>query len=354
MTHFPSTTTVRYMLTGLGNIGRTLLDVLVSRGDLLPRRYGIELICVGLADSAGAAYDPAGFDIAAVAALKRAGRHIDALPQFQPGLTAIDLAATAAAEVLFEATPTNLNDGQPGLDIVRGALQSGKHAVLASKGPLVLAYQELAALSDLGGGPGMPGLRFSGAVGGALPTINLARRDLAGAIIERAELVVNGTTQVILELMAAGRSFADALAAAQAQGIVEPDPSLDVDGWDAASKLVIFANAVLAQPTTLANLTVRGIRDITTADLRAAWDAGGRMSVVGSAVREPDGRYALTVAPTTLGPEHPLARLNQGEMGAVFQSDIIGRTTVASLEDGPMGSTQAMVRDVIELCSRSL
>lgn len=345
--------TVRYVLTGLGNIGRTLLEVLVSRGDLLPRRYGFQLVCVGLADSAGVAYDPQGFDIAAVAALKRAGGRISALPQFQPERTVIDLAATAEAEFLLEATPTNLSDGQPGLDCVRGALRSGKHAVLASKGPLVLAYQELAALSDLGGNSNAPALRFSGAVGGALPTINLGRRDLAGAIIERAELVVNGTTQVILELMAAGQSFAEALAAAQAQGIVEPDPSLDVDGWDAANKLVIFANAVLEQPTTLADLTVRGISAVTSEELRAAWDAGGRISVVGTALRGTDGRYTLSVAPTTLGPEHPLARLNLGEMGAVFHSDIIGRTTVASLEDGPMGSTQAMLRDVIEIMGRA-
>lgn len=351
MTYFPSTTPVRYVLTGLGNIGRTLLEVLISRGDLLPRRYGFDLLCVGLADSSGVAFDPAGIDIAAVAAHKRAGGKLSALPQFQPGRTAIDLAVTAEAEFLLEATPTNLSDGQPGLDIVRGALRSGKHAVLASKGPLVLAYSELAALSDLGGEPTAPALRFSGAVGGALPTINVGRRDLAGAIIERAELVVNGTTQVILELMAAGKTFAEALAAAQAQGIVEPDPSLDVDGWDAANKLVIFANAVLEQPTTLADLSVRGISDVTSAALRAAWDAGGRISVVGTAERGSDGRYALSVAPLTLGPDHPLARLNQGEMGAVFHSDIIGRTTVSSLEDGPMGSTQAMLRDVIEIMS---
>lgn len=338
----------RYVLTGLGNIGRTLLEVLISRGDLLARRHGFDLLCVGVADSSGAAYDPAGIDIAAVAALKRAGGHVRALPQFDPALSPIDLAARPA-EFLLEATPTNLVDAQPGLDIVRAALRSGKHAVLASKGPLVLAYQELAALSDLAGPPTAPALRFSGAVGGALPTINIGRRDLAGAIISRAELVVNGTTQVILEEMAGGKSFPDALAEAQRQGIVEPDPSLDVDGWDAANKLVIFANAVLGQPTTLADLTVEGIRGVGAEELRAAWAAGGRISIVGSADRRPDGSYALAVRPAALGPEHPLARLRGGEMGLVYHSDIIGRTAAASQEDGPMGSTQAMLRDVIEI-----
>lgn len=343
----------RFVLTGLGNIGRTFLEMLGSRGDLLPRRYGFDLRCVGVADSSGVAYDPAGLDIAQIAALKRARRYVSDLPRHQPGRSPSDLAAAAEAELLLEATPTNLTDGQPGLDIVRAALTTQKHTILASKGPLVLAFAELAELSDLRA-PGRPALRFSGAVGGALPTINLARRDLAGGVISRAELVVNGTSQVILEEMAAGHSFPEALAIAQAQGIVEPDPSLDVDGWDAANKLVIFANAVLDQPTTLADLQVTGINAVTAADLRAAWGTGGRISLVGTAERRPDGRYSLGVAPTTLGPDHPLARLNKGEMGAVFYTDIIGRTTVTSLEDGPMGSCQAMLRDVIEVVGQNM
>jgi homoserine dehydrogenase len=342
----------RFVITGLGNIGRTFLEALLSRGDSLQRRYGFELRCVGVSDSSGVAYDPAGLDMAAIVALKRGGGRVAALPSYRPDLSSTDLVAQAGAEFLLEATPTNLRDAQPGLDIVRAALRGGTHAVLASKGPLVLAYAELAALSDLAGPQGAPALRFSGAVGGALPTINIGRRDLAGATISRAELIVNGTTQVILEQMAAGESFAEALAAAQAQGIVEPDPALDVDGWDAANKLVIFANAALGQPAALADLQVTGIRDVSTDELRAAWAAGGRISVVGLAERRGDGSYALSVAPITLGRDHPLARLSHGEMGAVFYSDIIGRTTVSSLEDGPMGTCQAMLRDVIEIIGR--
>lgn len=231
---------------------------------------------------------------------------------------------------------------------MRYALQRGKHAVLASKGPLVLAYQELARLSDLYA-HGLPALRFSGAVGGGLPSINIGWRDLAGATIERVEMVVNGTTQVILEAMAAGKHFAAALFEAQSQGIVESDPALDVDGWDAANKLVILANAVLRRPTTLADLSVSGIREVQAQDLAAAWLAGGRISLVGLAVRQPDGDYALSVAPTVLPPEHPLAHLRQGEMGIVYHSDTVGRTTAASLEDGPIGTCGAMLRDVIEI-----
>lgn len=344
--------TYRFILTGLGNIGRTFLDLLLSREDLLRERYGLALQAVGVADSSGVAYDPQGLDMAAIVALKRARRGVAELPQHRPDMDAVALARQAEAEFLLEATPTNLHDGQPGLDTVRTALQRGIHTVMASKGPLVLAYTELAALSDWNTEPGAarrPCLRFSGAVGGALPSINIGRRDLAGARISRVEMVVNGTTQVILQVMAQGRSFAEALAEAQAMGIVEPDPSLDVDGWDAANKLVILANAVLRQPTTLADLAVTGIRDVSAETLRAAWDAGGRVSLVGLAEAHPDGSYALSVSPTVLAAEHPLARLGLGEMGIVYQSDSAGRSVATSLEDGPTGSCAAMLRDVIEI-----
>ncbi|NTV63619.1 MAG: homoserine dehydrogenase, partial [Oscillochloris sp.] len=127
----------RFVLTGLGNIGRTFLEMLASRGDLLRTRYGFDLRCIGVADSSGVAYTADGMDITEVADLKRRGGRVADLPNYRPGLSAVELVANTEAEVLLEATPTNLRDAQPGLDIVRAALRNGTHAVLASKGPLV-------------------------------------------------------------------------------------------------------------------------------------------------------------------------------------------------------------------------
>jgi homoserine dehydrogenase len=345
--------TVRAIVTGLGNIGRSLLELLIADPTRLERRYGFRLLVVGVCDSQGVAYAEDGLELAQIVAIKRARGSIRQLAAYRPDWSSVDLAAKADYDLLLEATPTNLTDGQPALDIVRFALQRGIPAVLASKGPLVLAYQELAALSDLADdrrpSSPRPALRFSGAVGGALPTINFGWRDLAGAEITRAELIVNGTTQVILEEIARGADFAAALAEAQRQGIVEPDPSLDVDGWDAANKLVIFANAVLGQPTRLSDLDVKGVREVTTAEAAAAWAAGGRISVVGSAERQADGSYRLAVGPQLLPADHPLARLTGGESGFVIYSDSAGRSAISSLEDGPVGTCQAMLRDAIEV-----
>jgi homoserine dehydrogenase len=309
---------------------------------------------VGAADSSGAAYAENGLDPAAILALKQQRQGVAGLPgSGRHGVSGLDLARRGGYDILLEATPTNLRDGQPGLDIVRAALSGGRHAVLASKGPLVLAYAELEALSDLApqAGAGRPSLRFSGAVGGAVPTINLGRRDLAAARIRRVEAMLNGTTQLILSLMAEGQSYAAALAEAQRIGIAEPDPALDVEGWDAANKLVILANAVLRQPTTLADLQVTGIGGVTVEELRAARAAGGRVSLL--AVAEPatteGSPYRLWVRPVALAADHPLARLGPTEMGVVYDTDIYGRSVAISAEQSAGPTAAAMLRDVLEI-----
>ncbi len=355
-----SAVTLRFALTGLGNIGRTLLEVLHSRTQWLHARHGVLLRAVGLADASGAAADPDGIDIGEVVALKKQGRGVATLARVgRAGVEALELVRTVEADLLLEATPTNHLDGQPGLDIVRAALGRGMDCVLASKGPLAVAYGELADLSDLaeGAGPGAPALRFSGAVGGALPSINLGRRDLAGGRITRVEAVLIGTTQMILGLRARGLDDAEALAEARRVGIGEPDAELDIQGWDAACKLAILANAVLGRRVGLRDISVTGIAGVTTEELRAAWAGGGRMSLLAVAQALPGvgagpPEYRLGVAPTVLAADHPLARLGLEEMGIVYYSDIFGRTCAMSLEDGPVGSVAAMLRDVIEIAGR--
>jgi homoserine dehydrogenase len=360
--------TKRLILAGLGNVGQNLLTILQSQAALLRERYGLAFLVVGAADSGGAASDPAGLDLAAILAAKRAGRSVATLPGTgSAGASALDLARTLDADVLLEATPVNLRDGQPGLDIVRTALRRGISAVLANKGPLALAYAELAAMSDLAGGqesgvrkrespipdprPLNPALRFSACVGGAMPTINIGWRDLAGARITRVEAVLNGTTQGILRMMEGGTSYAEALAEMQRRGLAETDPALDVEGWDAANKTVILANAVLRQPAKLADVEVIGITRLTADDLRAAAERGQRVVLLCLAEGAGDG-YRLSVRPAALPADHPLARMGGDEMGIVYYTDIAGRLSVSSRETDPVPTAAAMLRDLIEIATR--
>jgi homoserine dehydrogenase len=340
--------TRRLLLAGLGNVGRNFLRILQSQRTLLAERYGVAFRVVGVADSGGIATARDGFDPAAILAAKERGDSVASLPGATRGANPVELIARAPADALLEATPVNLSTGEPGLGLTRAALSAGVPVVLANKGPLALAYGELAALSDLSGA-GVP-LRFSACVGGAMPTINLGVRDLAGARILRVEAVLNGTTQQILRAMEEGQSYAEALADAQRRGLTETDPSLDVDGWDAANKLVILANAVLGQPARLRDLSIAGIGGLTAEALAAALGRGQRIVLL--CLAEPDGaagRFRLSVGPAALPLEHPLARMGGDEMGVVYYTDIAGRMSATSAERDPVPTAAAMLRDLLEI-----
>ncbi|MBN1874256.1 MAG: homoserine dehydrogenase [Anaerolineae bacterium] len=338
---------IRLVLVGLGNLGRRFCEILLEKDTLLRARYGIELAIVGAADSRGTVYDPLGLDVARVVALKRAGGSVALYPGARQGANALSLVEEAEADMLLEASPVNLRHGaEPGLTCIRTALQRGMHVVTPNKGPLVLAYRELHDLALVHGVK----LRFDGTVAGGLPAVNLGQRDLRGAEIYGLEAVPNLVTGYIMDLLAAGVARDVALEQAHEEGVLEADASWDLDGWDAAGKLVILVNATLGYNATLDDVARTGIMDLDDADLVSAYKRGYRYRLLARAERRADGTYALSVAPVPLPPEHPLGRLGQKQMGVVFATDIYGTLTAIIDEPTPVPSAATMLRDVLDIC----
>ena len=302
--------TIRVALVGLGHVGRGFLTLLLNKKDLLASRYGLHIKLTAVADSSGAVLDGHGIDPALLLQHKLTKGGIGLFPYGgKPGLAAPDMVKRAKADVLLEASPVNLESGQPGLHCLRLALSQGWHAVLANKAPLVLAYQELSAAAAAQG----KRLAFSATVCGALPVVNIGQRDHTAVRYTRIEGVFNSTSNYILTAMEAGKSYAEALHEAQAEGVAETDPALDVDGWDTANKLTIIANSVLEFPCTLRDVEVRGMRGIGPDDLRRARGQGEVIKLLAVALPLGDG-YRLSVHPARLPLTHPLAPVNGSEL----------------------------------------
>jgi homoserine dehydrogenase len=345
----------RLAVVGLGHVGSGVLEILSHSADDLRSRYGVEFVITGVAELGGSAVHPSGLDLAAVLRAVRARRAVAELGLVgRPQLTPIAMIQAARPDIVLEATPVNLRDGEPGLGTVVAALGQGAHVVLANKGPIALAYPKLSSLADIGdwarrpGSGRQPRLRFSACVGGALPVVNIGRRDLSGCRILRFEGVLNGTTQSILRAIESGQSYDEALRDAQERGIAEADPTLDVDGLDAACKLAIVANTVLSQPTTLGDIETRGIRDLDPDEIRGARARGSRI-VLRSLAELHGSQYHLSVAPAELPLDHPLARLHCDEMGIMYTTDTVNRISAASLEPGALPASAAMLRDVLDI-----
>ncbi|NOX63514.1 MAG: homoserine dehydrogenase, partial [Chloroflexi bacterium] len=286
----------------------------------------------------------AGLEPATLLAYKAAGESVTTLPDGEPLSDAMALARVSDYDLLLEASPVNLSDGEPALSCVRAALTRGKGVVLANKAPLVLDF---AGLSELAREQNAK-LAFSATVCGGLPVINVGQRDLVAADIRRIEGIFNSTSNYILTRMAAGESYEEALAEAQRRGLAEADPSLDVDGWDAANKLVIIANAVLGLRVGLDDVSVTGIRDLSAKQIAQARAAGRMFRLIARTERTQAG-WQLDVRPRLIPLNSFLGGVDLWEMGIVFYTDIFEDVYLKIDERGRGGLAPAMLRDAAHL-----
>ena len=290
---------MRLILIGFGSVGQGFAEILRDKGDDLQREQGFAANIVGVVTaSKGSLYRAAGLDIAALLAAAAAGSFA-AYPEqagLQRGQSASEMLAAGAADALLELSPTNLETAQPALSYCQQALAAGMHLVLANKGPVALACSELKALARAQNVQ----LRYEATVMAGTPTLSLAQEALAGCRIHSARGILNGTTNYILTRMEAGLSYAAALTQAQELGYAETDPSGDVEGWDAAGKVLILAQALFGRDLTMADLAVSGITGLSAADIAAAQAQGQRYKLIAQAT--PSGGEVRAPAPAAQRP----------------------------------------------------
>jgi homoserine dehydrogenase len=337
---------VRLVLMGAGNVGRRFLGILIRKGDDLRERLGLDLIVVGVSDSSGVALSSDGLDLMQLVDLKASGQGVAAYPESgRPGMTSLEMVQSVQADLFLDASPGNMVDGQPALACLEAAIDRSMHIVTANKAPLVLDF---ARLVDLAQSKGVR-LRYDATVAGGLPAINLGQRDLAAAGIQKLEGILNLTTNYILTRMAQdGLTYDQALADAQEAGHAETDPTLDVEGWDAANKLVILAYSVLRHPITLQDVEVEGILGVGAEQLEQAAADGKIVKLVATAEKDGDA-YRFWVRPTRLEASHPMAQLGPKQMGIVYHTDISGIIAAAIVEEAPVPTASGMLRDIVDI-----
>lgn len=337
---------IRTALIGVGAVNRSFLEILLRKAEHLRTHYGLVFRIVLAADSSGVVRNGDGFDPQELYLFKRNGGRLQDHPEVVHA-PLLQLLQETPCDLVLEASPVNLQHGEPGLSVTRTALANGVHVVLANKGPLVLAFQELHELAD----QHQVELAYSATVCGALPVINIGQRDLIAADVTLLRGIFNSTSNFILAEMEQGRSFAEALAEAQRRGIAETDPSLDVEGWDTANKLVIIANSFLGINATLQDVQVTGMTGITAEQLQNETKQGRTIKLVATAQRQA-ASYMLTVQPTILAQTDFLGSCSGWEMGIEIQSDLYGKLYHKIWEDSPVPTAAAMLRDAVNLFTR--
>lgn len=330
---------MRIILAGLGVVGKSFVRLLYERADELFKEYSMKPRIVAISDTAGSAINTKGLDLKRVLEVKEKSGSIGSYNKEMVNLSTNEIIEKTDAEVFVDATPTNVKDGEPGMTYLKHAMKFHKNVISVNKGPLALALPALTELAELN----HIKLRFSGTVGGGTPMLEFGKRCLEGDSIVRIKGILNGTTNFMLTQMEEhGLSLAKALYLAQKKGYAEAEPSLDLDGIDAAAKLVIMANLVMGKKVTLRNVEIQGIRGVTPHDFAKAAKKGSTIRLIASIGDK------LVVKPMEISIHDPLAV--SGALNAVtFTSKFAGDLTVVGAGAGGYETASAILRDMIDI-----
>ena len=263
---------------GYGTVARALHVLLARNREALAREHNITFTVTGVASRRiGWWANPNGLDPSAPAGTE--SRDVR------------DWLAAARADVVFEAIALEPQTGQPALDYLRAALEHGAHVISANKGPVVHGYRDLAHLAQRV----RRRYRFESAVMDGAPVFSLVCECLPFVGLTAVRGIFTSTATIVLEAIEEGLSAADGIARAQRLGIVEADPSYDVDGWDSAVKLCVVANVLLDGDLRPRDVQREGIAAIDEREIRSASAAGHPYRLVGDVRRDDAGMLRASV-----------------------------------------------------------
>ncbi|MAZ88885.1 MAG: homoserine dehydrogenase [Cellvibrionaceae bacterium] len=312
---------VRVGLCGLGTVGSGTVNVLRRNMREISARAGTDIII----EQIGARRDNPACDTSA----ENVTRDI------------FDVARNPSVDVVIEL----IGGTTIAKELVETAIENGKHVVTANKALIAEFGNELFAKAEAKG----VNIAYEAAVAGGIPIIKALREGLGANKIEWLAGIINGTGNFILtEMKDKGRDFADVLKEAQELGYAEADPTFDVEGIDAAHKLVILASIAFGMPLQFDKIFTEGISTIEPQDVTFAEELGYRIKHLGIA-RQSDSGIELRVHPTLI-PEKRLIANVDGVMNAVLvKGDAVGPTLYYGPGAGAEPTASAVVADVVDV-----
>ncbi len=330
-------------LVGFGNVAREFSRLLLSRRDWLLRERGLTFQVVAIATrSRGSLISEKGLDLERVLKLYEQGKTLLEYGPESTDLSTLEIIENCGADLMIELSTLNIDSGKPAINHVRAALEAGMSVVTANKGPVAFAYDELSSLARLRGAH----FRFEGTVMDGAPVFSLVERTLPGCEVIGIRGLLNTTSNVILGEMARGRSMDEALEVARMMGVTEEDPSLDIDGWDAAAKIAALANVLMGAGLNPRVVDRVGIRGLSTEDVVEMASRGLKPKLVATA-RRADGVFGLKVKPETVGPEDPFWSVDGTSSAVTLETDLMGEITVIEGNPGLAQTAYAVFSDIL-------
>lgn len=329
-------------LAGFGNVGKAFVSLYLEMKEFWKEKLKTSVAFKFILNSRGGIYIEEGIPDETLKEAINSKEGIRGLKGWKEGLRFEDVIGSSEINLFVEVSPTNIRDGEPALSYIKSALKKGIHVVTGNKGPFLHNYKELFDIAR----EKEVLLGIGCTAGAALPSINFGNYSLSGAKIERIEGVLNGVCNYILTTMEEkGLTFDNALENAQKMGIAETDPSLDIDGWDTAAKILIIANSLMGSSLTLKDIPVEGIRGIDLARINELRGRKKRLKLVGLAQKEGE-KVKAEVKLLEVEEGHFLYELKGTNKGVLYKCYPAGEFLVKGGASSPEGAAYSLWRDI--------
>ncbi|WP_119344610.1 homoserine dehydrogenase [Facilibium subflavum] len=337
----------RIALIGCGTVGQGLLEILQQKKQTLSRHHGYHFKLVAISDfKLGSIYHPEGLNIDRVLHAIQSNHTLDTLADQHSivGFNAIQTITETNANVICEATYTDIKTGGAAFDHHRTAFLHGKHVVTTNKGPIVVAWPELSQLAIKHGCFwGIEGTVISGT-----PVIKTIQAQLKGTEIKSISGIFNGTTNYMLSEMTNGTSYENALQKAQSLGYAEADPTADVEGFDVLAKVAILANVIFNTNLEVDQIPCQGITKLTGQDIIKAKEQGKVWKLIGQLSQSDEGIKG-EVKTVCLEKDDPLASISGATNALMLDTDLLGKVTISGPGAGKKETGFALLSDLLAL-----
>ncbi|MGA3244986.1 MAG: homoserine dehydrogenase [Bacteroidota bacterium] len=337
---------MKVLFVGFGNVAQKIVEILYVERDKHPRTHSVNLSIIGIVTKTrGSLVNNNGIDsVKALQEIRDLGRF--SWTNFElTNINGLEAVQQLDYDVLVELSTLSIAErGEPALSHVREALKRGKHVVTANKGPAAFAYHELRSLAEKNG---VSFLHESTVMDGT-PVFNMAQHGLRGCSIVGVSGVLNSTTNFVLSRMEKGESIEEAVKVAQKEGFAEADPKNDLEGWDAAAKISVLANALMGASITPLDVDRQGITHVTVADAQKAVNAGKNLKLICRAKRYGESVQA-SVKLEEIERGHPFAPIRESGSILMIETDLLAPFIIAETDPTLYDTAYGVINDLMSL-----
>ena len=340
---------IKAAMLGFGNAGQAFAKLILQKEEEIRTTLGCDVLITAIGTrSRGSLVNDNGINLFKACDEMEKNGYFEESNADYSHWGAMEIVEHGNYDVLIELTPLAVFSGQPAIDHITAAMNRKKHVITANKGPVAWAYRSLRQMAD------RQQVLFyhETTVMDGTPVFNLADETLKLCKIIEIKGILNSTTNFILEELAKGKAYKDVIAEGKQRGFVEADPSMDVEGWDAAAKTAALLNVLMGADLTPRDIERTGIEHITLQQIRDAEKRGNVIKLICRGKLE-NGNVVGMVAPEEISKHDLLASICGTSSIVAITTDLMGTISIVEHEPEIQQTGYGVFSDLLRIISNT-